>query len=83
MWDALQPLRLPDQVAECFEGIDLTHLFEHLSDALSAGRNDEVTRTRTLADWRPTLRARHTGIDADRQRDFAGFFDSPRRAVTE
>ncbi len=86
MREALRPLRRPGMVTKYFEAIDLMHLFEHLSDALIARGEDEVTRARTLVDWKTGLLARDTAIDAieaDLQGNLTGLSDSARKVVSE
>lgn len=62
------------------------HLFEHLSDALIARGDDDVTRARTLAVWRTDLLARDTAIDsieADLRSNLTDLSESAKKAMSE
>ena len=67
MWnlvrDALRPLRRPDCIVLCLEGIDLMHALGHLSDALIALGDDEAKRQRQLDEWHDQLLARDSAIE--------------------
>jgi hypothetical protein len=68
MWNlvrgAIQHLRRPDCLVNYFEAIDMMHVLGHLSDALVALGDDEVTRKQRVGEWHDQLLARDSAIDA-------------------
>lgn len=67
MWNlvrgAIRHLRRPDCLVNYFEAIDMMHVLGHLSDALVALGEDEVTRKHRLGEWHDQLLARDSAID--------------------